>query len=178
MYIGGIHMEVWKDIKGYEGVYQVSNYGNVRSLKKWDLNKRAFIDAKTLIKPTDNGNGYDIIGLRIITKRKNFYVHRLVAEAFLDNPRNLKYVNHKDYNKKNNYVDNLEWCTQKENVAHSINHMKKPKGIIHNKTGEKYIHYKPKRKRYIVVVKKKYYGTSKTLDGAVKIRDRILKEVL
>lgn len=170
-------MEIWKDIKGYEGVYQVSNYGNVRSLKKWDLNKRAFIDAETLIKPTDNGNGYDIIGLRIITKRKNFYVHRLVAETFIDNPMGLKYVNHKDYDKKNNCVDNLEWCTQKENVAHSLTHMKKPKSVIHNKTGEKYIKYVANRKNYVVTIKKKYCGSSKTLEGAVKIRDSILNEV-
>lgn len=170
-------MEIWKDIKGYEGVYQVSNYGNVRSLKKWDLNKRAFIDAETLIKPTDNGNGYDIIGLRIITKRKNFYVHRLVAETFIDNPMGLKYVNHKDYDKKNNCVDNLEWCTQKDNIAHSLIHMRKPKKTKSKVTNEKGIYYRASKNHYRVVINKKEYPSQKTLEEAIQLRDKILKEI-
>jgi len=170
-------MEIWKDIKGYEGVYQVSNYGNVRSLKKWDLNKRAFIDATTFIKPTDNGNGYDIVGLRIIAKRKNFYVHRLVAETFLDNPMGLKYVNHKDYDKKNNCVDNLEWCTQKDNIAHSLIHMRKPKNTKSKVTNEKGIYYRASKNHYRVVINKKEYPSQKTLEEAIQLRNEILKEI-
>ena len=73
---------------------------------------------------TDNGNGYKLIGLRKPKhKKKNFYVHRLVAEAFIPNPQNYTYINHKDYDRGNNNVDNLEWCTQSYNNKYSgINH--------------------------------------------------------
>lgn len=99
--------EIWKDIKGYEGKYQVSNYGNVKSLNYHRTGK------EQLKKPTLQTNGYFYVSL--CKPNKCFSIHRLVAEAFIPNPDNLPCVNHKDEVKTNNHVDNLEWCTQKYN---------------------------------------------------------------
>ena len=115
--------EVWKDIRGYEKYYQISNLGRVRSLDriiKDEKNNRTFNIKGKIITPTDNGNGYLIIGLRKNGKRNNKYIHRLVAEAFLDKCDGQEYINHIDFNKKNNNISNLEWCTQKENINYSI----------------------------------------------------------
>lgn len=104
--------EIWKPIKEYEESYEISNFGRIKSkqriVKKWNGTRTV---REKVLTPTDNVNGYLIISLRSNNKRKNKYIHRLVAEAFLDNPENYKYVNHKDYNKKNNNINNLEWCT-------------------------------------------------------------------
>lgn len=110
-------MEIWKDIKGYEGYYQVSNLGNVRSLDRFD----GVHDRKgTKIKPNLKQNGYLQVGLRKHNKRKWFGVHRLVATYFLRNPNNKPQVNHIDCNKQNNNVSNLEWVTGKENQEHAV----------------------------------------------------------
>ena len=114
--------EIWKDIKEYEGIYQISNLGRVRRLKKWcgNVYKSKWIDDIKILTPTDNGNGYKIISLNKNRKRKNKYIHRLVAEAFIPNPDNLPEVNHIDNNKSNNVWTNLEWCTRSYNVKYSF----------------------------------------------------------
>lgn len=109
--------EIWKDIKEYEDLYQVSNLGRVKSILF--RNNKAFIKKEKILTPTDNGKGYLIVGLCKNGLRKKQYVHRLVAQAFLDNKENYKEVNHKDCNTQNNSVDNLEWCTRSYNVKHS-----------------------------------------------------------
>lgn len=96
--------EIWKDIKGYEGLYQVSNTGKVKILSK-----------NIIKKTTKVPKGYLRVGLTKNGKTKYFYPHRLVAQAFIPNLQNKPCVNHKDRNVKNNNVDNLEWCTYKEN---------------------------------------------------------------
>lgn len=96
--------EIWKDIKGYEGLYSVSNKGNIKNLK---TNK---------ILAGGNSSGYRNITL----KGKTYMVHRLVALAFIDNPQNLPQVDHRDENKKNNDVSNLRWVSKSENTRHSI----------------------------------------------------------
>ena len=97
-------MEIWKDIKGYEGLYEVSNQGNIRSLKTGKLRK-----------PTNNF-GYLRINLCKNNVVKFHMVHRLVAEAFIENnDPNLTQVNHKNENKQDNRVENLEWCDAKYN---------------------------------------------------------------
>lgn len=96
--------EIWKDIKNHEGLYQVSNLGRIRSLYNYKRN------GTNILKPRLKHNYYQI-GLRKDSIRKWYQVHRLVAQAFIPNPDNLPQVNHKDENKLNNNVDNLEWCT-------------------------------------------------------------------
>lgn len=105
-------MEIWKDIKNYEGIYQISNLGNVRRIK---FINNIVEKGKILILKTNNFNKYSQITLCKNGKVKMFYIHRLVAEAFIPNPENKPQVNHIDENKKNNRADNLEWCTIKYN---------------------------------------------------------------
>jgi hypothetical protein len=171
-------LEIWKDIAGYEGLYQVSSFGRVRRLKKWigNKHKRGYKDSISYLTPTDNGNGYLIVGLSKNKKRKNYYLHRLVAEAFIPNPENKFIVNHIDYNKRNNNINNLEWLSQKDNVKHSVNNMKHPKGITHSNTGEKYISYRASKRLYRITINKKEYGSCKTLEEAILKRDSILKK--
>lgn len=103
--------EIWRDIKGYELLYQVSNLGNVKSLK---------FGKERILKPTKRYNRYMILHLCKDNVQKLHYVHILVAQAFLPNPNNLPVVNHKDEDPSNNNVTNLEWCTQQYNVEYSI----------------------------------------------------------
>lgn len=98
-------MEIWKDIKGYENKYQVSNKGNIRNIKTGKQLKIQFYKS-----------GYCYIDLYCNGISKHYLIHRLVAQAFIPNPNNLPCVNHKDGKRSNNNVDNLEWCTQQYNV--------------------------------------------------------------
>ena len=110
--------EVWKDIKGYEGLYQVSNLGRIKSLERevWNGYK-VFLKSEKILKPKSNSkDGYLRIALSKNGKVKDKLIHRLVAEEFIPNPNNLPQVNHKDENKNNNYVTNLEWCDSKYNA--------------------------------------------------------------
>lgn len=104
--------EVWKDVLGYEGLYQVSNLGRIKSLPKKD----GFYNLPEHIKKQHITNKYYAVSLNKNGKCKNTHVHRLVAKAFLPNPNNLPQVNHKDENKLNNNIENLEWCSAKYNV--------------------------------------------------------------
>ena len=98
-------MEEWKNVIGYEGLYEVSNKGNVRNVRR-----------NTLLKLSKTNDGYIQVHLYKNGIRTGFKVHRLVAQAFIPNPDNLPEVNHKDEDKTNNNVTNLEWCTAKYNV--------------------------------------------------------------
>ena len=124
--------EIWKDIKGYEGRYQVSNRGRVKSLGRTVAGKN---DSKRLIrerilKPTLKDNGYlQAIFYNNSGKMKHFYVHRLVCEAFHENSKNKPCVNHIDENKTNNTASNLEWCTYKENSNHGTRNARMAKGV-------------------------------------------------
>lgn len=100
--------EIWKDIPGYEGFYQVSNTGKVKSFQK----------GKPLFLKTSLTKGYVTVNLFQNKKIKKCLVHRLVALAFIPNPNNYREINHKDENKLNNCVDNLEWCTRSYNMAY------------------------------------------------------------
>lgn len=108
--------EVWKDIENYEGIYQISNYGNVRSLDRLGYGGRKLYGNRISVYISDSG--YPSVTLCKLAKHQKFYVHRLVANAFIPNPDNLPQVNHKDENKINNHVDNLEWCTHQYNNAY------------------------------------------------------------
>lgn len=99
---------IWKDIKGYEGLYQVSNTGKIRNTK-----------TKYILKPVTQSNGYTKVCLTKNKIQKNKTIHRLVAETFIPNTNNLPCINHKDEDKTNNNVNNLEWCTQEYNTKYS-----------------------------------------------------------
>lgn len=121
-------MEVWKDIKGYENLYQVSSKGRVRSLDRYVNNKGKLDFRKGKILTTSNRkNGYLSVSLSkdgVITTHS---VHRLVATAFIPNPNNSPMINHRDENPSNNRVENLEWCTHKYNMNY---------GTINKRRGE------------------------------------------
>jgi predicted DNA-binding ArsR family transcriptional regulator len=106
-------MEIFKDIIGYDGLYQISNLGNVKSLNNY---KR--INEK-ILKPCTNIHGYFYINIHYNYIYKFHTIHRLIAIAFIPNPENKPMVNHIDGNKKNNNISNLEWVTAKENCQHS-----------------------------------------------------------
>lgn len=116
--------EVWKDIKGYEGLYQVSNLGRVKSLDHWTYRRFNFGVCKNMfykgmiLKHITDTDGYAIVSLSGQEKQMLKKVHRLVANAFIPKIEGKDIVNHKDGNKKNNVVSNLEWCTPKENTIH------------------------------------------------------------
>ena len=101
--------EAWKDIEGYEGLYQVSNKGRVKSLNYQGVAREKLIKHSIV-------SGYKRVTLYKNKTIKRFLVHRLVANAFLPNPQNFPCINHKDENKQNNIVTNLEWCTYKYNI--------------------------------------------------------------
>ena len=110
--------EWFAPINGFEGFYEIGTLGTVRSVPRVVRYKdgRTFKYGLHIVSGGDNGHGYRFVCLWKGNGSKRFYIHRLVAEAFIKNPRGLPVVNHKDENKANNRVDNLEWCTQEENV--------------------------------------------------------------
>lgn len=118
--------EVFKDCKYYEGLYEVSNYGRVRNKK-----------TKIFLTQHDNGKGYLFVQLWRNNKGKREYVHRLVALAFISNPDKKPTVNHKDEDKQNNYVENLEWMTYKENNNYRTHNERSMQTRIQNGTFDK-----------------------------------------
>lgn len=117
--------EIWKDIKNYEGLYQVSNLGRVRSLDVRTYQKNKFgkfqyvLHKGKILKLQKQRNGYFTIDLHINGKFERKIIHRLVADAFIPNINNYQYINHKDSDISNNTVENLEWCTQKYNIKYA-----------------------------------------------------------
>ena len=126
--------EIWKDIKGYEGLYQISNFGRVKSLPKYTYSKGyPQLRKEKLLKSRLTGRHRNYLQVRF-NDGTNHKVHRLVAQMFIPNPNNLPIVNHKDENPSNNRVDNLEWCTNQYNCQYSAKpltelhkqHLRKP----------------------------------------------------
>lgn len=130
--------EIWVDIKGYEGLYQVSNLGRVKSLERTVKHSSGGdkIVKERILKGSCNNNGYVIISLNKNGNKKSFAIHNLVAKAFIPNEDNKPYVDHIDTNKTNNKVDNLRWVTEKENSNNEltrkhISKNRKGKGILY-----------------------------------------------
>lgn len=115
--------EIWKSVDGYEGMYEVSTFGSVRSLsrpcpgRKWPIRGQIM---KHVFRGGRKGAKYSYVSLANPPLKLSKAVHRLVAIAFIPNPNNKPEVNHKDGNKQNNHYNNLEWSTRKENVNHSL----------------------------------------------------------
>ena len=177
--------EIWKDIPGYEGFYQVSNLGRVRSLPRvieYKNRHGAIIghpfEGKVLI-PGHDTYGYESVHLRKNGKRVPVSVHRLVAEAFCHKPDGCDVVNHLDYNKLNNLPSNLEWTTQRNNVVWSQRNMR----VAHKpstNTGAKYI-YQVEKEGIPISYKLKIpwlgvYKTFKTLDEAKEYKAKVMAE--
>lgn len=129
-------MEIWKDIDGYSGRYQVSNLGRIKS-----VNPRGK-DGEIIFSTCCNQAGYRVVNLRTDGKPKTFLVHRLVASAFLPNPHNFKIVNHINENREDNRVENLEWCDSKYNSQYSYrlheNVRRRGKRVLCVETGIEY----------------------------------------
>lgn len=139
----------WKPIKGYIGYYEISNKGTVKSLKRNIILKNGCKRClkKKILKSSPNSDGYKEVTLSRDGKDKDFYVHRLVAQAFLPNPDNLPEVNHKSGIKTDNTAENLEWVTHQANVIHAYKTgLSKNRGgshrmaigVIDNTIGQKY----------------------------------------
>lgn len=125
---------VRKPIKGYEGYYEVDQLGRVYSVDRTiTVNDNGRIYDKSLsggkMKQMVHSKGYKTVSLTKDGKTKQHYVHRLVAEAFIDNPNNLPFINHKDEDKTNNFADNLEWCTNEYNVNYGNGRVKQARKI-------------------------------------------------
>lgn len=122
-----IIMEIWKDVESYKGYYQVSNLGNVRSLTRSFT--RSDGKVKTfqgkLLTTKAEPSGYKHVNLSKHGKAHSVRIHRLVAYAFIENPNNYPCINHKDENKQNNTVDNLEWCTYQYNLTYNDKQLKR-----------------------------------------------------
>lgn len=112
--------EIWKPVVGYEGLYEVSNTGQVRSLDRYIKysNGQIHLHKGKVLSPVIKDNGYLQVGLYYNGKYKMFLVHRVVAQAFIPNPDNLPEVNHLDEDKTNNNVTNLEWCDRSYNLKY------------------------------------------------------------
>ena len=126
-------METWKQVIGYEGVYEVSNTGKVKRILSYGNNKYRIDNEMSEL---DN-RGYKAVILTKNNQSKRCLIHRLVAQAFIPNPENKPQVNHIDFNKANNRLDNLEWCSIRENVTHyhisSPNKRNRHIGVYFNK---------------------------------------------
>ena len=128
--------EIWKDIEGYEGIYQVSNLGKVKSLERYCSTHwgRRRVPEK-ILNPQEKEYGYLCVDLHRDGNSKSYSIHRLVATAFIPNPEDKPEVNHKDGDTGNNQVSNLEWATGSENVRHALQ-----TGLISKQQFERFLH--------------------------------------
>ena len=173
------NIEIWKPVVGYEGVYEISSFGRIRSLDRITSYISRTQEGKEystththkgkLMKQHNNHFGYKVIALCIDGKYKTYMVHRLVAEAFIPNPNNYPVVNHKDENKQNNCVENLEWCTQQYNINYGSGNIRR----IDTRNQNKSYHYQREVGQYTLdgVLIKKYPSASDTGYCRESIRD-------
>lgn len=128
--------EIWKDIKGFEGVYMVSNLGRVKGLARISSDNRDLPDR--YLTGSKYSNGYCMVKLSLNGKRVRKSIHRLVAEAFIPNPDGLPMINHKDEDKTNNKADNLEWCDARYNSTYGTCRMRGKETFIKNNSNTVY----------------------------------------
>lgn len=139
-----LRKEIWKPINGYEGYYEISNLGNVKSVKRFYRLKEngKEIEVKEKCINPFISSGYSRVSLTKNGKSKKYSVHRIVAEAFIPNPNNLPLVNHKDETRNNNCVNNLEWCTHSYNINYGTTIERISKSVIQSKATRKVNVYK------------------------------------
>lgn len=143
-----MNYEEFIDIPGTNGFYSCNRKGIIKSNERWVENPTngGYFIKERILKPCTNNKGYNYVDLMVNKKRKRMLVHRIVALTFMPNPSNLPMVNHKDFNPKNNCVDNLEWCDRKYNAQYSakVGHYKRmtDKKIKALKAPKKYLHKK------------------------------------
>lgn len=164
-------VEIWKDIENFEGMYQVSDMGRIRSLARTKVlsNGRKLTIREKILTGHIDTKGYLQVELRKDGKRNISCIHRLVASAFIENPERKEQVNHKDGNKRNNAVENLEWVTCEENIHHAWKHglntaskgQKHPNSILTDEQA-KWIkeHYIPRDKKYGMSAMARMFGIS------------------
>ena len=142
--------EIWRPVVGFEGLYEVSSYGRVKSLKRpYENNGGIQWTKERILSPGKDKDGYLQVNLHCNGKQHQRKIHRLVAQAFLPNPDNLPMVNHKDEDKTNNRVDNLEWCTAKYNSTY---------GTVRERAAKtRHINVMLKKKYLEELKKKEYY---------------------
>lgn len=177
--------EVWKkyDRIKYDGEIQFSSLGRVKRtsyvgyLGKYSAYKTIYRDR--IVTPADNGNGYKYVTVSCGGRKKHIYVHRAVAELFLPRVKGQNEVNHIDYDKGNNSVSNLEWCTRTENVRHSVDHFRHPRPSVWTKPWGAGIRFK--EGKYEVAVsyagKQHYAGRYETVKEAQDARKNKLIEL-
>jgi len=177
----GDGVEVWKDVPEYEGYYQVSNFGRIKSLQKRRGGRYGVITIyrEHIMSPSENGNGYKMVFLFKNGERKRFYVHRLVAENFLSKCDGRDVINHKNHDRADNKASNLEWCTQKENTRFSAHLMRGPRFTPpQTNTGIKYISKRNANGHISFRLAMKFAKINKsfkTLDEAVKHRNEVMR---
>lgn len=171
-------MEIWKDIEGFEGFYQVSSFGRVRSLDRLvnGCGKKGFQRLKgKILKLQSRKSGHLDVLLKMNGKEKRCWVHRLVAEAFIANPQTLPIVNHIDSNPKNNTIENLEWCTQKHNITHCVK-----SGRFNPKLGETSPFNKLKTEEVLEIREKFSTGnvTKRSLAREYRVAESTIKNII
>ena len=181
--------EVWKDVVGYEGLYQVSNLGRIRKIRKKNLyskNKMCPL-ISNIMTPRFVTGGYLSVRLTKDKKSKGKRVHRAVAEAFIQNPGKKETVNHKDFDKTNNHVSNLEWMTNAENINHAFKNGRFKSSSIRKRSIKKNmpltskymgVHYDTKKDRFIAQITyngvNNYLGTfKKEIDAAIAYKNKL-----
>jgi NUMOD4 motif-containing protein/HNH endonuclease len=168
------HKENWMDIKGLEGFYQISDRGMVKSLPRKIVTSHGVTRNVLggILRPNKSERGYLTIKIGISKLcKKHYFLHKMIAEAFIPNPYNKKHVNHKDGNKLNNQISNLEWVTFKENIIHAFEN-----GLIISPRGEEAARAKLTNKQVLKILNSnlssrelgKIYSVSKTAIAAIK----------
>ena len=176
--------EIWKDIKKYEGLYQVSNLGKVKSLERFTKNNKintiGYIKKQKILKLDLLNNGYNTCELYKNNRRKKFYIHRLVAETFIPNPENKPQVNHINGIKTDNRVENLEWVSAKENIKHGWkNELYKNvlKSLIENSRRSKKVNQYDKQGKLINTFSSTVEAEKKLKEKGVKINSKNIRAV-